>query len=851
MSSYKGYTLEDADKITTIGQAKSIAKKMGIRGYTTWKLKNGDLPTAINLIKAEIQEERKEPENEDMSETERIVDDEKVMIARQIADMTGEDYEYLLTQNIDWLNKLQRDLEDADMRITTSGIPVEKTPKPQKSKSLTANERISKITRETKSLSDSEIDRILGKETGSVDLSLPISRGDKSRAQEILDESGLTQSRANKFEVALLNGNVNEMRNILTEAGVPVNQIEGVIKTGQKLSSGINEKSLNDGSWLTNTAGALGGLEIKVWQMAMKAVGADMSSKQKSELRDMNNGNYKGSVGDGTKLLLRAGINPDSIGVMVSEAAKKRGQRIKNSWSDLVSPSDKIKQAEAGQNISDMKARQIINDRKATIKKKEKEERELHRLSGGKPEDYKGTTYKENKEWEKRLDPVSISEYGNVSDPWYVRLFNAIGTTGKELMKEVVDPAGLIEIVDGEPVKSPQLIDLENKLKDRDPNAYNKYLTEYNRHVSATGKASVKDRNQKMIPSHVPIAKQLGNIIDATLEENARRLSEGKPPILSKEKIKEYVGYSNRLKAGSVSYHDLARIRNRYNSDIDTSNLSEKIIEKNVRWDLDEEHVLEAQGSGDSDLNISGDKQAQEELRKMNQIKADKEELKKRIKEQKIDDENREVIESRVDLISTGYVDTDNKGRAELRPRITWGDTDGKLNPTTEEVENANEINNTMMMWDTLRTDDNSTDNSLLKIQLQAERNRYRKTFAIPKDNGKKKVEKISYNQKMGYRVDYCDYDNVPVAFLKHSDTKLIPVYAPISESEPLLTKPEQVQGPFSRQGPSLPQSIDNKVNKLQRPNVFPERILQGYRGSVLNFPNKRFNPWINQNYIR
>ena len=89
MSSYKGYTLEDADKITTIGQAKSIAKKMGIRGYTTWKLKNGDLPTAINLIKAEIQEERKEPENEDMSETERIVDDEKVMIARQIADISG------------------------------------------------------------------------------------------------------------------------------------------------------------------------------------------------------------------------------------------------------------------------------------------------------------------------------------------------------------------------------------------------------------------------------------------------------------------------------------------------------------------------------------------------------------------------------------------------------------------------------------------------------------------------------------------------------------------------------------------------------------------------------------------
>ncbi len=846
MSSYKGYTLEDVSKITTIKDAKAIAKKMGISGYTTWKKKNGDLPKAIRMIQREIEDEHKEDEEErqEVETRRRDIDDTKVSIARQISDMTGEDYEWLLDKDLDWLLKLQRDIEDADMRITSSGIPVRNTPKP---KELTATERLNKIARESKPLSKDEINRILGPETGDVDLS--VSRS--SRAQDILDESGLTMSRGDKFKGALQRGDVSEMRAVLKDAGVPVDQIESVIKTGQKINAGINEQSLNDGSWLTNTFSALGAPEVKVWQMAMKAVGFDMTPQEKGQLKDMIDGNYKGSIGDGVKLVFKAGLNPDSIGVMVSETAKKRAKKVENAWSDLVSPSEKIDRAEAGQKLTDQKALQMVNDRKATIKKKEREERELWRLQGKKPEDYKGTTYKENKDWEKRLNSVSIKEYGDVSDPWYVRAFNALGTTGKELAKEIVDPAGLIEIVDGKPVKSPELIDLERKLKEKDPNGYFRYKREYDDHFEAVGKASVKDRNQNIISSHIPIAKQLGNVIDATLEENALRLSQGKPAILSPEKIKEYVGYSNRLKSGRLSYHDLARIRNRYNNDVDTSNLSEKINDKNKQFDLDEEHILEAQGSGDSDLNISGDKEAQEEVRMMNQAKADKEELKRRIKEKKIDDENREVIQSRADLISTGYVDTDNKGRAELRPRITWGDTDGKLNPTEEEAQNADMINNTMMMWDTLRTDDNSTDNSLLKIQLQAERNRYRKTFAIPNNTNQKKIEKTSYNQKMGYRVNHCDYDNVPVAFLKHSDTKLIPVYAPKSESEPMLIKPEQCQGPFTKQEPQLPVSINNRVDIMKRPNVYPERILQGYRGPALNFSSKRFNPWLNQNYIR
>jgi hypothetical protein len=190
MSSYKGYTLEDVSKITTIKDAKAIAKKMGIAGYTTWKKKNGDLPKAIRIIQREIEDEHKEgeEEREEIETRRRDIDDTKVSIARQISDMTGEDYEWLLDKDLDWLIKLQRDIEDADMRITSSGIPVKKTPKPKPKEELTATERLNKIAKESKPLSKDEINRILGPETGDLDLS--VSRS--SRAQDILDESGLT-----------------------------------------------------------------------------------------------------------------------------------------------------------------------------------------------------------------------------------------------------------------------------------------------------------------------------------------------------------------------------------------------------------------------------------------------------------------------------------------------------------------------------------------------------------------------------------------------------------------------------------------------------------------------------------
>jgi hypothetical protein len=75
-------------------------------------------------------------------------------------------------------------------------------------------------------------------------------------------------SRGDKFKGALQRGDVSEMRAVLKDAGVPVDQIESVIKTGQKINAGINEETLNDGSWLTNTFSALGAPEVKVWQIS-------------------------------------------------------------------------------------------------------------------------------------------------------------------------------------------------------------------------------------------------------------------------------------------------------------------------------------------------------------------------------------------------------------------------------------------------------------------------------------------------------------------------------------------------------------------------------------------------------
>ena len=812
---YKGVTLEDVNQINTMKDIKAVAKKLGVKGYTTWKKKDKSIDFYKRKLVSEIEEERKEGEEEESKAQQKSLsrdeEEAKEKIVLQISALTGENPKKLRGKSFDFLNKTLRNIEDAETRL----VPAESTggyiPTAQ---------------------FEDEVDDNIRRQ---------------SRAKDILDESGLVDMPINKDKLmkSIINGNMKAFEAELSKAGIPVDDIKALVPVANKLNKAINKQSLQDGSWLSKGMAVLGAPELALWQNGMKAIGLNMSAKDTADLQALINGEYKGSTTEAMGTLFKASANPDAWGNMLSMTAKKRLDRVGNSFTDIFSKDDIYKEREAGEEG----VQGIIRDRKATLKEQEKRARELWRLQGKKDEDYAGPVYREDKDFEKAITPVHLSEYGGKDDySGWAKVGNFFKELGIGIAEELLDPFGFIEIVNGKAVKTDKLKELERQLKEKDPRKYAEYQSQINSHMNALQKASVKDRNQAMIDNHKPVAKQLGNVIRDTLEENARLIREGKPPLLSPEKVKEYIGYRDMLSSGNVTYHQLARITNRFDSDVPMDKLPQNLKEKTTQWKMEEETMLKSQGAGDSNLNVSGDEVANEELRNIQRAKENQMEAEKQIKQKAIDDFNREVIKSRTDAITTGYVDTDNKNRAELRPRIVFGDTDGQLNPSPAEVLNDEIVSNSMMMWQTTRTENNSTDNPLLQRQLRAESNLLKETFPMPSDNGFKRTIKQSYNQKRGMAVDYSNYNRVPEAYLKYSTHKLIPVYAPISESLPLMVKPEQATELFTQSTePERDVSINMRVDKAVMPNRFPETRLKTIppKNRVLNRMYERRSPFL------
>ena len=135
-----------------------------------------------------------------------------------------------------------------------------------------------------------------------------------------------------------------------------------------------------------------------------------------------------------------------------------------------------------------------------------------------------------------------------------------------------------------------------------------------------------------------------------------------------------------------------------------------------------EESKLRARDDTEAPLNIASDQSLLEKGESQLDNMKNRIAMEEAIKEKKIDDFNREVIESRADVVSTGFVDTDNKGRATLRPRIVWGDTDRLLPDPTEVRENTREIDS-MLMWGNTDIEKPFDNNDFLyQRRLQQER---------------------------------------------------------------------------------------------------------------------------------
>ncbi len=196
------------------------------------------------------------------------------------------------------------------------------------------------------------------------------------------------------------------------------------------------------------------------------------------------------------------------------------------------------------------------------------------------------------------------------------------------------------------------------------------------------------------------------------------------------------------------------------------------------------------------------------------------------------------MIESLVDQITTGYVNTESYGRPELKPRIVYGNTDAQLNPSINAVRRAQLFRESSLMWPQLSTENNRRDNVLYQKNLENERKRYSKTFAVPNPFERQSVQKqIGYVNKNQEEEDLL----IPSAYIKFAQRKLIPVYNLSKEEMKMLRDPEQVQSPFTRTEPATDFTVNMRKTERSMTNKYPERVLRNYKGSVIT-PTKRPN---------
>ena len=392
-----------------------------------------------------------------------------------------------------------------------------------------------------------------------------------------------------------------------------------------------------------------------------------------------------------------------------------------------------------------------------------------------------------------------------------------------------------------------------------DTSAYNKATKKYEEDKRRT----LRSKDTAVDRTDFRLRDDLAQYVDSILESHKASVKSGKSS-MSDEELEDLIDISESLrdKDVEITYRNLAQIKGDIDSNVDKSILdSENVKIKRGAFDYLEDTMLKGQSKGEADLRVDkGDD--------YNEIIDTKRQRDEQIEEQKIDDFNREVITSRAELTSNGYVNTDNHGRSELRPRIPYGNTDAELFPTQKQTDFSNDFVNTMSMWPQLETQDNKLTNILFQRRQDQQKIRYGKTFAVPNQqdrdlqepdartvfpNISNKKQNRSYNQKRNKEIKYYnDLNRTPESFIRLSNRELIPVFAPKSESE-LMIAPELLQFPFTQIEPGQDTSISLKKEKQLMPNRFPERVLRGYGNNSLPpaiRPSRKFNPWMNQNYI-
>ena len=812
------------------GQLQEYAKKLGIPNPKKYKKKNTGKNTLSDLRRLIKQKSVKKSESEGGSEEEEEKVDEREERRDRILD---ESMETLAKIRAEKLLKWTREQEEKGT-LTTDGLRGE-TDKMMEKMMDSVNRSLYSDTRVDENL----IDETIARNRGETPAQRVLDRiaDDRTTKQIAKDTAkrGLTTAK-----YLGQSSNLKELETRLTEKGVPVQQIKEYKSLYDKVNKNITKKKLEDGSWLTDSLATLGAPEIKMYNEMTKMLGINLSPDDRQKVRDLINGDYKGSTTDAIKVIGQSLLTPDGWGNMIATTAKKRATKVYNEFTDIWSKDNIYEEREKAEGD----VMKLIEERKRNEREEIEDQKELARLTG---EDYKGPEYRESATFNKATGGVKLSDYGGQDDTaWYEKVGKFFVDAALALPEELADPLGFIDIATGKP--TPKLQKLEQRLKESDPRAYIEYKRALDKHVETLRKASVEDKNQAMIEDHIPIAKQLGDIMSATLEENAKRIRAGESPIINKEQIRQYHEYSKLLKSGKVSYHQLAQIDYMFNSDIQ-GELPENLSDKYFQWQLEEENKLSKKGAGDSQLNIASDKEAYGQVRDVEKARqADKEAQEQAIKESKeayeairqeeIDHENEQTLKKRAEVIHPGFVET-RTNKPELRPRIVWGNTDAQFFQTEQEVKDEKELLNRMLMWKAgNQTENNDPSSILYKRYRENEGLRYGKTIAMPKMDEKNPL-------------NYVKFMPVPQEFLVYNERIWMPQNCSKTEQLPMMRQPERAQSLFDRFEDYRADTSSMREQIRDRRNIFPEPHLQGYKGSPISQRGLRgFDRYRNNTYL-
>ena len=558
--------------------------------------------------------------------------------------------------------------------------------------------------------------------------------------------------------------------------------------------------------------------ELALLQQASDYLGFGYTDKDHDDLMKTFSEGFTGKTSfDDMKLGFKLVFNPAEWARLGLEEVSAIGENVSTGISDIIRKTRGIKKKVVDEEAD--KAKQVISKRESELKKKIAQEQKLAQIRG---EEYKGLS--EDDIMEDTIKMPRLSDFGGKDEK------SALETTGETALELFGVPKRWFG--DEDEV-------MKKRLREKDPAAYRRY-EQAMRDYETKKKRVLDTRGENIKGDSVRLRSDLAEVIDSVLEEERKNIKNGKQNINDSD-LEELYDMSLTLKdrKNPITYDNLADIYAGVKTSIPQRVLnSENVKIKMGAFDYLENVMLKPKTDTQADLRVSTNEDYKKTIERKEQYDKEKKLYDDAIEEKRIDDERLEVINSRVDEITTGYVNTESYGRPELKPRIVYGNTDGQLNPGNSAVLRAKMFRDTSLMWPQLSTEDNRRNNVLYQKNLENERMRYSKTFSVPNPLQRQSVKKqIGYVNKKQEEEDLL----IPSAYIKFAQRKLIPVYNLSKEEMKLLRDPEQAQSPFTKPEPSQDFTVNMTKTQNSMKNIFPERVLRNYKGDAIS-PTKRPN---------